>query len=67
MDGSSWGLFSRYIGQTTSGGGKIPSIVCYDSDGTVVAVGPETDVDTNPELLEVEDLVRVEWWVQTPC
>ena len=67
IDGSSPELFSRYLGQTSSSGGKIPSVVCYDSDGNVVAVGPETDVETNPELLEVEGLVRVEWWVQTPC
>ena len=28
----------------------------------MVAVGSETDPDANPELLEVEGLVRAEWY-----
>ncbi|KAF8692446.1 hypothetical protein AX14_002500, partial [Amanita brunnescens Koide BX004] len=46
--------------QKVGGDSKIPSVVCYDGHGNVVAVGSETDVDTNPELLEVEGLVRAE-------
>ncbi|KAF8331234.1 hypothetical protein F5887DRAFT_917458, partial [Amanita rubescens] len=38
--------------QKVAGDSKIPSVVCYDEDGTVVAVGSETDPDTNPELFE---------------
>ena len=56
-------LLSRFPGQQKVGGdSKIPSVVCYDGDGNVVAVGSETDEDTNPELLEVEGYVRAEWY-----
>jgi len=48
--------------QKVGGDSKIPSVVCYDENGHVVAVGSETDEDTNPELLEVEGLVRAEWF-----
>jgi hypothetical protein len=58
------GFFSRFPGQV-DGNSKIPSVVCYDKYGNVVAVGSETDVDTNPELLEVEGLVRAEWCAPT--
>ncbi|KAF8333702.1 hypothetical protein F5887DRAFT_1259680 [Amanita rubescens] len=54
---------TQFPGQFRVGGdSKIPSVVCYDTYGNVVAVGSETDVDTNPELLEVEGLVRAEWF-----
>lgn len=60
-----WG-HSRFPGQQTVGGdSKIPSVVCYDADGNVVAVGSETDPDTNSELLGVEGLVRAEWYAST--
>ena len=59
---------SRFPGQQKVGGdSKIPSIVCYDEHGNVVAVGSEADIDTNPELLEVEGLVRAEWYAPTVC
>lgn len=52
----------RFPGQHKVGGDcKIPSVVCYDETGNVVAVGSETDPETNPELAEVEGLVRAEW------
>lgn len=55
-------LLFRFPGQQKVGGdSKIPSVVCYDENGLVVAVGSETDEDTNPELLEVDGLVRAEW------
>lgn len=41
---------------------KIPSVICYDASGLVAAVGSETNPDTNPELLEVDGLSRVEWY-----
>ncbi|KAK2462937.1 hypothetical protein APHAL10511_005135 [Amanita phalloides] len=49
--------------QKTGGDSKIPSVVCYDQGGNVVAVGSQADIDMNPELLEVQGLVRVEWYV----
>ncbi|KAF8333728.1 hypothetical protein F5887DRAFT_1286197 [Amanita rubescens] len=48
--------------QKVAGDSKIPSVVCYDEDGTVVAVGSETDPDTNPELFETPGIVRSEWF-----
>ncbi|KAK2464373.1 hypothetical protein APHAL10511_003519 [Amanita phalloides] len=55
---------TQFPGQQKVGSdSKIPSVVCYDQGGNVVAVGPETDIDTNPELTEVEGLVRAEWYV----
>ncbi|KAF8638101.1 hypothetical protein AX17_002441 [Amanita inopinata Kibby_2008] len=54
---------TQFPGQQKIGGdSKIPSIVCYDRDGNVVAVGSETDLDTNPELEEIDGLVRAEWF-----
>ncbi|KAF8333721.1 hypothetical protein F5887DRAFT_893234 [Amanita rubescens] len=54
---------TQFPGQQKVGGdSKIPSVVCYDESGNVVAVGSEADSDTNPELLEVEGLVRAEWF-----
>ena len=53
----------RFPGQQkVAGDSKIPSIVCYDEDGKVVAVGSETDPDTNPELFETPGIVRSEWY-----
>ncbi|KAF8333715.1 hypothetical protein F5887DRAFT_1108607 [Amanita rubescens] len=48
--------------QKVSGDSKIPSVVCYDKNGYVVAVGSEADTDINSELLAVEGLVRAEWF-----
>ena len=54
----------RFPGQQKVGGdSKIPSVVCYDEDGNVVGVGSEADPEINPELWEVEGLVRAEWYV----
>ncbi|KAF8625644.1 hypothetical protein AX15_005275 [Amanita polypyramis BW_CC] len=54
---------TQFPGQQKIGGdSKIPSVVCYDESGSVVAVGSETDPDTNPELAEIEGLVRAEWF-----
>ncbi|KAF8333705.1 hypothetical protein F5887DRAFT_1286174 [Amanita rubescens] len=53
---------ARFPGQTGVGDSKIPSAVCYDRYGNVVAVGSETDVETNPELREIQGLVRAEWF-----
>lgn len=56
-------VFYRFPGQQKVGGdSKIPSVVCYDEDGEVVAVGSETDPEVNPDLSEVENLVRAEWY-----
>ena len=44
----------------------MPSVVCYDKSGNVVAVGSEADADTNPNLLEVDGLVMAEWFVLSP-
>ncbi|KAF8632112.1 hypothetical protein AX15_002043 [Amanita polypyramis BW_CC] len=54
---------TQFPGQQKVGGdSKIPSVVCYDGSGDVVAVGPETNPDTNSELMVVEGLVRAEWF-----
>jgi hypothetical protein len=53
---------SRFPGQV-GGDSKIPSVVCYDGDGNVAGVGSEADPEINPELEEVEGLVRAEWYV----
>ncbi|KAF8333713.1 hypothetical protein F5887DRAFT_1259717 [Amanita rubescens] len=53
---------TQFPGQAVGGDSKIPSVVCYDRCGNLVAVGSETDVETNHELLEVEDLIRAEWF-----
>ena len=53
----------RFPGQQkVAGDSKIQSVVCYDEDGTVAAVGSETDPDTNPELFESPGIVRSEWY-----
>jgi len=40
----------------------VPSVVCYDADGNIVAVGSETNPGTNPELSKIGGLCRVEWY-----
>ena len=56
-------LYLRFPGQQTVGGdSKIPSVVCYDADGEVVAVGSETDPEANPEI---DGLSRAEWYSTT--
>ncbi|KAM6491361.1 hypothetical protein JOM56_013135 [Amanita muscaria] len=41
---------------------KVPSVVCYDQDGHVLAAGPETDYELNPILSEIEGVRRAEWF-----
>ncbi|KIL56475.1 hypothetical protein M378DRAFT_89248, partial [Amanita muscaria Koide BX008] len=54
---------TRFIGQREPrGDSKVPSIVCYNKDGTVVAAGAETDPDANHALAEMDDVIRVEWF-----
>ncbi|KAM6503976.1 Protein kinase-like domain containing protein [Amanita muscaria] len=40
---------------------KVPSVVCYDQDGHVIVVGPETDPVVNSILSEIEGVRRAEW------
>ncbi|PFH48902.1 hypothetical protein AMATHDRAFT_64343 [Amanita thiersii Skay4041] len=54
---------TQYPGQRRVGGdSKIPSIVCYDEAGNLVAAGAEADAEINSELLEMEGLTRAEWF-----
>ncbi|KIL60579.1 hypothetical protein M378DRAFT_83567 [Amanita muscaria Koide BX008] len=54
---------TQFIGQREPrGDSKVPSIVCYSQDGTVVAVGAETDPGTNDALAEMDNVIRVEWF-----
>jgi len=54
---------TKFIGQREPrGDSKVPSIVCYDESGNVVAAGAETDPDLNPALFEMEGVVKAEWF-----
>ncbi|KAM6497405.1 hypothetical protein JOM56_007878 [Amanita muscaria] len=54
---------TQFIGQREPrGDSKVPSIVCYSQDGTVVAVGAETDPEMNHALAEMDDVITVEWF-----
>ncbi|KIL60592.1 hypothetical protein M378DRAFT_83572 [Amanita muscaria Koide BX008] len=54
---------TQFVGQREPrGDSKVPSIVCYSQDGTVVAAGAETDPETNDALAEMDDVIRVEWF-----
>ncbi|KAM6497398.1 hypothetical protein JOM56_007871 [Amanita muscaria] len=54
---------TQFFGQREPrGDSKVPSIVCYSQDGTVVAAGAETDPETNDALAEMDDVIRVEWF-----
>ncbi|KIL54244.1 hypothetical protein M378DRAFT_92924, partial [Amanita muscaria Koide BX008] len=54
---------TQFVGQSEPrGDSKVPSIVCYRQDGTVVAAGAGTDPEMNPELAEMDDVIRVEWF-----
>jgi len=44
------------------GNSKIPSIIYYDQDGVVRAVGEETVQESVIEKAEVEDWIKVEWY-----
>ncbi|KIL57674.1 hypothetical protein M378DRAFT_171507 [Amanita muscaria Koide BX008] len=54
---------TQFLGQREPrGDSKVPSVVCYSQDGTVVAAGAETDPKTNDALAEMDDIIRVEWF-----
>ncbi|KIL60590.1 hypothetical protein M378DRAFT_914269 [Amanita muscaria Koide BX008] len=54
---------TQFVGQREPrGDSKVPSIVCYSQDGTVVAAGAETDPETNDALAEMDDVITVEWF-----
>ncbi|KAM6497434.1 hypothetical protein JOM56_007907 [Amanita muscaria] len=54
---------TQFVGQSEPrGDSKVPSIICYKQDGTVAAAGAGTDPETNPELAEMDDVIRVEWF-----
>ncbi|KAM6497433.1 hypothetical protein JOM56_007906 [Amanita muscaria] len=54
---------TQFVGQSEPrGDSKVPSIIYYRQDGTVAAAGAGTDPETNPELAEMDDVIRVEWF-----
>ncbi|KAG1737858.1 uncharacterized protein EDB91DRAFT_471992 [Suillus paluster] len=54
---------TRYPAQEHSGGNsKIPSILYYDSSGTVRAIGAEARQEHIIERAEEEGWVKLEWW-----
>ncbi|KAG1830176.1 hypothetical protein EV424DRAFT_1315773 [Suillus variegatus] len=56
-------LGHRFPSQENVGGDcKIPSIICYDPDGTVCAVGAEATQEYIEEKIEDDGWVKLEWW-----
>ncbi|KAG1734631.1 hypothetical protein EDB19DRAFT_1896424 [Suillus lakei] len=56
-------LGHRFPAQEHVGGDcKIPSIICYDSNGTVRAVGAEATQEYIEEEIEDNGWVKLEWW-----
>ncbi|KAG1792831.1 uncharacterized protein HD556DRAFT_1432493 [Suillus plorans] len=56
-------LGHRFPSQENVGGDcKIPSIICYDPDGTVRAVGAEATQEYIEEKIEDDGWVKLEWW-----
>ena len=54
---------ARFIGQIEPKGySKVPSVVCYDQNGNVVAAGAETDPEVNQALFEMDGVIRAEWY-----
>jgi hypothetical protein len=54
---------TRYPAQEHSGGNsKIPSILYYDSNGTVRAIGAEARQEHIIERAEEEEWIKLEWW-----
>ncbi|PFH48911.1 hypothetical protein AMATHDRAFT_5380 [Amanita thiersii Skay4041] len=51
---------TNFPGQQT-GDSKIPSVVLYDQAGSVFAVGAETNVDGDPDLIQNNELEVAEW------
>ncbi|KAF9222351.1 hypothetical protein BS17DRAFT_818684 [Gyrodon lividus] len=62
-DSTSDNTSPRYPGQENVGGNnKIPSIVYYDKEGSLRAVGAETQQQHIIELAANEQWIRLEWW-----
>ncbi|THH05876.1 hypothetical protein EW145_g4483 [Phellinidium pouzarii] len=54
---------TRYPGQEhVSGSSKIPTILCYDSQGSLRAAGAEALLPENIEKFEDEEWVKAEWF-----
>ncbi|KAI5824782.1 hypothetical protein K523DRAFT_284377 [Schizophyllum commune Tattone D] len=54
---------TRFPSQEQIGGNaKIPTVLLYDDEGVVTAVGAETLLDSNIEAAEVEGWSRAEWF-----
>ncbi|OJA20126.1 hypothetical protein AZE42_04099 [Rhizopogon vesiculosus] len=54
---------NRFPAQEHVGGDcKIPSIICYDPEGTVRAVGAEATQENIEEEIEDNGWVKLEWW-----
>jgi hypothetical protein len=54
----------RYPAQERVGGdAKIPSIIYYDQQGSVRAVGAEALLESNIEQASDENWIKVEWWL----
>ncbi|PFH47026.1 hypothetical protein AMATHDRAFT_153146 [Amanita thiersii Skay4041] len=54
---------TQYPGQDRVGGdSKVQSVVLYDKDDKVVAIGDEADKEVFPELYEIEGLQTAEWF-----
>lgn len=67
---------TRYSQQSVGGNSKIPSIICYNSNGSVHAVGEEalqvqqpedldSDEDDNSDNVNLQRVVKVEWYYLT--
>ncbi|TRM65694.1 hypothetical protein BD626DRAFT_566363 [Schizophyllum amplum] len=54
---------TRFPGQAQIGGNaKIPTVIFYDGDGNVKAIGADTLSDSNIEAAEVEGWTKAEWF-----
>lgn len=45
----------------TAGSSKVPSIICYDNEGTSRAAGAEVNIAENVEKAEDEGWMKAEW------
>lgn len=56
---------SRFPAQEhVSGSSKIPTVLYYDKNGTIRAVGAETLTEGIYEMAEEGDWIKVEWFVR---
>jgi hypothetical protein len=54
----------RYPAQEKAGGDtKIPTIIYYDQQGIVRAVGAEALLESNVEQASDENWMKAEWWL----